>query len=96
VAGAAGSATLAFGTGAGLDRVQTVVTGQTGLIAGDHVEAWLMRDVTADHNADEHEVLAREARVLAEVSASGEFTITAVCDTTWTGNFKVRWVWNNA
>jgi hypothetical protein len=96
MAGAAGIATAAFGTGAGTDRVQVVVTGQTGLVSGDHVEAWVMRDVTAEHNADEHELLARDSRVLAEVSASSELTVTVVCETTWTGDFKVHWVWNNA
>jgi hypothetical protein len=55
-----------------------------------------MRDATGDHSADEHELLARDSRVLGEVSASDELTITVVCDSTWTGNFQVRWVWNNA
>jgi hypothetical protein len=96
MAAAAGTATVAFGSGAGTDRAQVVVTGQTGLVSGDHVEAWVMRDATGDHSADEHELLARDSRVLGEVSASDELTITVVCDSTWTGNFQVRWVWNNA
>lgn len=96
MAAAAGTATVAFGSGAGTDRAQVVVTGQTGLVSGDHVEAWVMRDSTSDHSADEHELLARDSRVLAEVSASDELTITVVCDSTWTGNFQLRWVWTSA
>lgn len=96
MAGAAGTATVSFGSGAGTDRATVVVTGQTGLVSGDHVEAWLMRDTTADHSADEHMLFARDSRVLAEVSATGEATITVDCDSTWTGDFKVRWGWFNA
>lgn len=96
MAGDKGTATVSFGAGAGADRAQVTVTGQTGLIAGDHVEAWVMRDATSDHSADEHELLARDSRVLTEVSASGSLTITVVCESTWTGDFTVRWVWLNA
>jgi hypothetical protein len=96
VASGTGTATVAFGTGAGTDRATVTVSGQTGLVAADHVEAWIMRDSTSDHNADEHEVFAREARVVCEVTGSGTFVIAVVCNTTWTGDFKVRWVWASA
>ena len=96
MAGAAGSATVAFGSGAGTDHATVTVTGQTGLVSGDHVEAWLMRDATATHSADEHELLARVSRVLTEVTASGEFAITVAAESRFTGNFTVRWAWFNA
>ena len=96
MASGTGSVTVSFGTGAGSDRASATVSGQTGLVAADHVEAWIMRDSTSDHNADEHELLARDARVLCEVTGSGTFDVVVVCDTTWTGDFKVRWVWASA
>lgn len=96
MAGAAGTATVSFGTGAGTDRAQVTVSGQTGLVSGDHVEAWLMRDATSDHSADEHELLSRDARVMTEVTASGSFVVTVACESRWCGDFKIRWVWLNA
>jgi hypothetical protein len=96
MAGAAGTATVSFGASPGTRRASVTVSGQTGLVAADHVEAWIMRESTSDHSADEHELLASDARVLCEVTGSGTFVATVAADTTWTGDFKVRWVWTNA
>lgn len=94
MAGATGTATVAFGSSA--DRASVTVTGQTGLVSGDHVEAWLMRDSTSDHSADEHELLSRDARVLTEVTASGSLAIVVAAESNWSGDFQVRWVWLSA
>lgn len=96
MAGAASTATVAFGGGAGTDRASVTVSGQTGLTTAGHAEAWISRDTTSDHSADEHEQLARDSRVLTEITGAGVFVVSVVCDTTWTGDFAVHWVWNDA
>ena len=68
--GAQGTATLDFGAFPGGSDATVVITGQTGILAGSLVEAWLFPADTTDHLADEHmiETLAVFAcRVVAGV-----------------------------
>ena len=55
--GATGTATLNFGSTPGTNRVTTTVTGQASIVSGSLVEAWLMNEATATHNAYEHSLV---------------------------------------
>lgn len=54
--GAAGSTTIDFGAFPGGSDATVTVTGQTGIVSGSVVQAWLVAQPTADHTADEHRV----------------------------------------
>lgn len=49
-----GIATLDFGAFPGKSDASVAVTGQTGIVSGSLVEAWIRPEATADHSADEH------------------------------------------
>ena len=72
--GAQGTATLDFGAFPGGSDTTVAVTGQTGILAGSLVEAWILPSATADHTADEH--WCESLRVMAgNVVAGTGFTI---------------------
>jgi len=54
--GAQGTAILDFGAFPGASHATVAVTGQSGIVSGSLVEAWLRPVATADHTADEHMV----------------------------------------
>lgn len=88
-----GTATLDFGAAPGTNIVSVAVTGLTGLVATDHVEAFMMgTDSTATHNAYEHMVAPIRLSVTSITAGSG-FTITGVTDYRLTGTFKIHYVW---
>jgi hypothetical protein len=94
--GAQGSATLDFGSGDPQTEDTVAVTGQAGIVSGSHVEAFWMRDSTADSTADEHEGMAAYCRlVVGDIVAGTGFTIYAnMIAGEALGQFTVRWVWN--
>jgi hypothetical protein len=51
-----GTAILDFGAFPGASDASVVVTGQTGILSGSLVEAWIFPAATTDHLADEHMV----------------------------------------
>lgn len=59
----AGTATLDFGSFPGKSDASVDVTGQTDILAGSFVQAWLYPTATADHTADEH--LVEGIRIVA-------------------------------
>lgn len=72
--GATGTATLDFGAFPGKSHATVAVTGQTGIIAGSLVEAWIRPEATADHTADEH--MMETLKVFAaDIVAGTGFTI---------------------
>jgi hypothetical protein len=91
---ATGSATLDFGA-TPTDEASVLVTGQTALGAADHVEAFVMRETTADNGLEEHEGLAVHGRFVCDNDAAGDqFTIRAHLLAGFaTGQFNVRWVY---
>lgn len=72
--GAQGTATLDFGAFPGKSDASVAVTGQTGILAGSLVEAWLRPEASADHSADEHMLETLKVVAGAIVAGTG-FTI---------------------
>lgn len=89
---ATGSAVLDFGATPGTNCVTTTVTGQAGILAGSQVEAFIMSEATAGHNAYEHTVAPIKLTCGNIVPGTG-FDIYAVTDWRLDGTFNVRWVW---
>jgi VCBS repeat-containing protein len=71
-----GTATIDFGTFPGSSHASVVVTGQTGIVAGSIVQAWIRPVATADHSADEHMLETIKVHASDIVAGTG-FTINA-------------------
>lgn len=89
---ATGTATLNFGSAPGTNVVVSTVTGQSAITSGSKVEAFLMGDSTATHNAYEHFIVPLVLRCGNIVAGTG-FDIYASSDLRLTGTFTVNWVW---
>lgn len=75
--GAQGTATLNFGAFPGASDASIAVTGQTSIVSGSLVEAWILPAATADHSSDEH--LLETFKVLAgNIVAGTGFTIYGI------------------
>lgn len=90
-----GTATLSFGTAPGTNIASVAVTGIAAISPGDYAEAFLMADTSADHNTEEHRLIAGYSRFCCDqpVTSTG-FTITMTSDLRLTGDVAVRWVWS--
>jgi hypothetical protein len=67
-----GTAVLDFGSGS--TDASVAVTGQTGIVSGSLVEAWIRPVASADHSADEH--LLEEIKIVAsDIVAGTGFTV---------------------
>lgn len=74
-----GTASVDFGAFPGATDASVVVTGQTGIVSGSVVQAWILPAATVDHTADEH--LVEPIRVLVtDIVAGTGFTIRAFYD----------------
>ena len=92
-----GSGTLNFGAAPGTNIVTTTVTGQTGLTAGSHIEAWIMGEATANHNVYEHSrILARLVSVTPENISGTSFDVVAATELRLTGLVAFRHAWSTA
>jgi len=93
--GATGTATLDFGA-TPTDEASVVVTGQAGIVSGSLVEAFFMRNTTADNGLDEHEGMSIYCRVVCgDIVAGTGFTARATMLAGYaTGQFNLPWVWN--
>lgn len=93
---ATGTATLDFGTFPGKSDTSVVVTGQTGIVSGSLVDAWIRPAATSDHSADEHFVEEIDVYAGNIVGGTG-FTIYGISrslyDTLIYGQFTVAWAW---
>jgi hypothetical protein len=70
------------------------VTGQTAILSGSKVEAWIRLVATGEHSTDE--VLAEQIQVLAgNINAGNGFTIygNPLLGVAY-GNYSVDWVWS--
>jgi hypothetical protein len=92
--GAAGSAVLDFGA-TPTDEASVVVTGQSGIAAESHVEAFFMRESTAGNTVEDHEQATTLCRLVCGNIVPGTgFTIYAhSVGGLGVGTFAVRWVW---
>lgn len=92
MASATGTTTIDFGTGA--TEASVSVTGQTSILATSHAEAFLMRETSADHTAEDHSYAALFVALTCGVPTAGVgFTIYARAVDPMRGAFTVRWVW---
>lgn len=100
--GAAGSTTVNFGAFPGSSHATVAVTGQTGIVAGSIVDAWIRPEATADHSADEH--LVETIRIAtSDIIAGTGFTIHGFNSSEKTsargegtlisGTWTVAWSW---
>jgi hypothetical protein len=91
---ATGTAVLDFGA-TPAEEASVAVTGQAGILAGSHVEAFFMRESTADNSIDEHEEAAALCPlVCGDIVAGTGFTIKAMAIAALgLGTFNVRWAW---
>ena len=71
-----GTTTIDFGAFPGASDASVTVTGQTGILSGSIVQAWLIPVATADHTADEHMVETIKV-VAGNIAAGTGFTIYA-------------------
>ena len=89
-----GTAQLAFGAAPGANEASIAVTGQTGIVAGSTVMAFLMSDTTAGHTAIDHRYAALLLGLTAgNIVAGTGFTIYGTCLDRMQGTFQVRWLW---
>lgn len=86
------TAVLNFGAAPGTNIASIDITGITTIDSTSHVEAYLMCDTTATHNAYEHMVVPLMIRCSIPITGVG-FTIFASSELRLTGTFTVRWVW---
>lgn len=95
-AGAAngGTATLGFGAAPGSSTASATVTGQTGILSGSRIRAWVQGS-TADFNEYEHSRLLPMVVALgvSDVVAGTGFTIQAATEHRLTGDVAVKWEW---
>jgi hypothetical protein len=95
--GATGSTTATFGSFPGSDTASVAITGQAGIAAGSHVEAWLdpTQTATADHSPDEHITAKQDTEVTCSALVAGTgFTINIVSlNIAHYGAYNVSWVW---
>jgi hypothetical protein len=71
-----GTTLVDFGAFPGASDASVTITGQTGILAGSLVEAWIFPATTVDHSADEH-VFESIKVVAGNVVAGTGFTIYA-------------------
>lgn len=95
--GAQGTATIDFGAFPGASDTSVAVTGQTSIVSGSAVEAWILPAATADHSVDEH--MVETLKVIAgNIVAGTGFTIygfnSGFGDVRLYGTWNVAWVWN--
>ena len=69
--GAQGTATVNFGVFPGASDASVAITGQTAILGGSLVEAWLSPSATADHTEDEPRLETLECFVGPPVAGSG-------------------------
>lgn len=95
--GAQGTSTVAFGA-TPTDRATKTITGQAAIIAGSHVEAFIMHgDSTADNDVDAHEMAKSLLDVSCKVVTPGdsfEALFQCIDGMLLQGDLGFRWVWN--
>ena len=95
--GAQGQTTINFGAFPGAPDASVVITGQSGIVAGSLVEAWIQPIATTDHSVAEHYV-DPPIILAAEIVAGTGFTVRGFATDLGVpmvyGAWTVNWVWN--
>lgn len=93
-----GTGTIDFGT-TPADEASVTISGQTGLIATSHIEAWFHfgnNDTTVDNGIEEHEEAAAMCPLVCQWTVDGSFLVTAQpLSVGGTGLFKFHYAWSN-
>lgn len=93
---AQGTVELDFGAlgGAGSNEASVAVTGQSTITSSNAVEAWIMREPSTNHTANDQAYIAAFTSITCGVPTDGVgFTIYGTSTEKLTGKVKVRWVW---
>lgn len=90
-----GSTTLDFGAFPGSSDTSVAITGQTALLAGSKVHAWIWPAATADHSVMDH-VVDPPRVIAADIIAGTGFTIYGFTQNTRRhfGLYTVNWLWS--
>jgi hypothetical protein len=94
--GASGTATLSFGAFPGSVDAAIQVTGQTAIVGGSLVEAWILPTNTADHLAEEHLLEAIDIYAGGIVTGTGFWiygVYRGIGDGQIYGDWNVGWAW---
>lgn len=95
MASGVGTATLAWGAFPGSNESSVAVTGQTGITAGSHVEAWYMAETLGGKTANDHSYMAALSELsCGNIVAGTGFTIYGRSIEKLQGSFTVHWVWS--
>lgn len=88
--GAQGTATIDFGSTPTFEGA-IAVTGQSGIVSGSHVEAFIMQDaITPEYDMAAHLLTVS----CGNIAAGTGFTIYCSSRIYATGTLPIRWVWN--
>ena len=93
---APGSAELDFGAlgSAGTNEASVNITGQTAILSTNACEAWIMREASTNHTANDQAYIATFTSITCGVPTDGVgFTIYGTSLEKLTGKVKIRWVW---
>lgn len=94
MASGTGSTTIDFGAWPGSCEASVAVTGETSISTTSLAEAFLMREASSDHTAEDHSYAALWVALTCGTPTAGVgFTIYARASDPLSGTFKVRWVW---
>lgn len=90
-----GEVDINFGSGSGNNLATTIITGQAGVLNTSKINVWINAyDSTTDHT-DYHHMMVPIKATISAISTGVGFTIRLLSDIRLTGNFKVRWSWQN-
>lgn len=105
--GGQGVTTINFGVFPGGTDATTIITGQTGILAGSIVSAWIIPTATADHSVDEHwadppDIVAGNIiagtgfTIYGKIKLQQDLTVTALNNNSPRiyGLYTVGWLWN--
>lgn len=88
------TAIIDFGAHPGANEAQVDVTGQAAISITSKAEAFIMRETTSDHSANDHSYFGLFAALTCGQPTAGiGYTIYARSTQKLTGTFSVRTVW---
>jgi hypothetical protein len=93
---ATGSIEIDFGTlgSNGANEASVAITGQSAILSTSAAEAWIMREDSTNHTANDQAYIAAFTSITCGVPTDGVgFTIYGTSTEKLTGKVKVRWVW---